>query len=74
MFPAHAGMNRDLAWSDATEVDYPRFMIDIDDIRVRYQQVSAFLDERGRRLFAANEALALGPGNRRGRSGGRRSS
>lgn len=37
-------------------------MIDIDDIRERYQRASAFLDERGRRLFAANEALALGHG------------
>jgi Rhodopirellula transposase DDE domain len=37
-------------------------VIDIDDIRARYQQASKFLDERGRRLFAANEALALGHG------------
>ena len=37
-------------------------MIDIDDIRARYQQACKFLDERGRRLFAANEALALGHG------------
>ena len=37
-------------------------MIDIDDIRTRYQQACKFLDERGRRLFAANEALALGHG------------
>jgi hypothetical protein len=35
-------------------------MINIDDIRCRYQASAAFLDERGRRLFAANEALALG--------------
>jgi hypothetical protein len=33
-------------------------MIDIDDIRMRWQRVSVHLDERGRRLFAANEALA----------------
>jgi hypothetical protein len=33
---------------------------DIDDIRRRYQAASAFLDERGRRLFVANEALAPG--------------
>ena len=33
-------------------------MIDIDDIRMRWQQVAVHLDERGRRLFAANEALA----------------
>ena len=37
-------------------------MIDLDDIRTRYQQACKFLDERGRRLFAANEALALGQG------------
>jgi hypothetical protein len=37
-------------------------VIDIDDIRARYQQACKFLDERGRRLFAANEALALGHG------------
>jgi Rhodopirellula transposase DDE domain len=37
-------------------------VIDIDDIRARYQRTEAFLDERGRRLFAANEALAHGFG------------
>jgi hypothetical protein len=37
-------------------------MIDIEDIRCRYQGTAAFLDERGRRLFAANEALAHGFG------------
>jgi hypothetical protein len=37
-------------------------MIDIADIRCRYQGTAAFLDERGRRLFAANEALAHGFG------------
>ena len=37
-------------------------MIDIDDIRDRYKRTQAFLDERGRRLFAANEALAHGRG------------
>jgi hypothetical protein len=37
-------------------------VIDIDDIRDRYQRTEAFLDERGRRLFAANEALACGHG------------
>src|SRR3712207_4993925 len=36
--------------------------MDIDNIRARYQQACKFLDERGRRLFAANEALALGHG------------
>jgi hypothetical protein len=37
-------------------------VIDIDDIRARYDKAVAFLDERGRRLFAANEALAIGRG------------
>jgi hypothetical protein len=37
-------------------------VIDIDDIRSRYRQAAEFLDERGRRLFAANEALAQGYG------------
>jgi hypothetical protein len=37
-------------------------VFDIGDIRRRYQATSTFLDERGRRLFVANEALALGYG------------
>ena len=37
-------------------------MIDIEDIRSRYQLLEDFLGERGRRLFAANEALAQGSG------------
>ncbi len=37
-------------------------MIDVDDIRERYRRAVPFLDERGRRLFAANEALAIGYG------------
>jgi hypothetical protein len=37
-------------------------VIDTDDIRSRWQLAAPFLDERGRRLFAANEALAQGPG------------
>jgi hypothetical protein len=37
-------------------------VFDLDDIGGRYHAASAFLDERGRRLFAANEALALGHG------------
>ena len=37
-------------------------MIDVADIRRRWWQAVAFLDERGRRLFAANEALAQGHG------------
>src|ERR687898_644474 len=37
-------------------------MIDIEALRTRYLRIADFLDERGRRLFAANEALALGRG------------
>jgi hypothetical protein len=37
-------------------------VIDVDDIRARYRRAVKFLDERGRRLFAANEALASGYG------------
>ena len=37
-------------------------MIDIDAMRLRWQQTEPFLDERGRRLFAANTALAAGRG------------
>jgi hypothetical protein len=37
-------------------------LIDIDDIRSRWQSALPFLDERGRRLFAANEAIAQGAG------------
>jgi hypothetical protein len=37
-------------------------VIDVDDIRSRFDQAAEFLDERGRRLFAANEALAHGYG------------
>ena len=37
-------------------------MIDIADIRARWRKAAAFLDERARRLFAANEALAQGLG------------
>ena len=37
-------------------------MIDVDDIRLRYGQAAGFLDERGRRLSGANEALAHGHG------------
>ena len=34
----------------------------MDDIRERHRRAVPFLDERGRRLFAANEALAIGYG------------
>jgi hypothetical protein len=37
-------------------------MIDVADLRSRYQRAAGFLDERGRRLFAANEVLASGRG------------
>jgi hypothetical protein len=37
-------------------------VINVDEIRLRWQLAAPFLDERGRRLFAANEALALGRG------------
>jgi len=37
-------------------------VIDIDAIRLRWQQTEPFLDERGRRVFAANTALAAGRG------------
>jgi hypothetical protein len=37
-------------------------MIDIEALRSRYLRIAGFLDERGRRLFAANEALGLGRG------------
>jgi hypothetical protein len=37
-------------------------VIDVDDIQLRWQQTAPLLDERDRRLFAANEAMALGYG------------
>ena len=37
-------------------------MIDVESIRTRFWRLEPFLDERGRRLFAANEALSLGRG------------
>jgi hypothetical protein len=37
-------------------------VINLDEVRSRWQLTAPFLDERGRRLFAANEALALGFG------------
>ena len=37
-------------------------MIDVESLRTRFQRIEPFLDERGRRLFAANEALSLGRG------------
>ncbi len=35
-------------------------MIDVAIIRTRFRKLERFLDERGRRLFAANEAMSLG--------------
>ena len=32
------------------------------DVRVRFERMRPFLDERGRRLFAANEAMSMGHG------------
>ena len=37
-------------------------MIDFDAIRMRYEAVAPYLDERGLRLFAASEARAAGRG------------
>ncbi len=37
-------------------------MIDVAIIRTRFRRLEPFLDERGRRLFAANEAMSLGRG------------
>jgi len=37
-------------------------VIDVDDIGLRWRRAEAFLDERGRRLLAAHEALAHGYG------------
>jgi hypothetical protein len=54
--------NRDFGWRNASGVRYPKRVIDIDDIRSRFVRATEFLDERGQRLFAANEALAHGYG------------
>lgn len=37
-------------------------MVEVAGIRAQYEQLAAFLDERGRRLFAATEAMAVGLG------------
>jgi hypothetical protein len=37
-------------------------VIDLAAMRMRWEQAAPFLDERGRRLFAANEAQREGPG------------
>lgn len=41
---------------------YPSHVIDVHDIRGYFQKAAALPDERGRGLFAANEALAAGHG------------
>jgi Rhodopirellula transposase DDE domain len=37
-------------------------VIDVDALRTHFERLEPFLDERGRRLFAANQALSLGRG------------
>jgi hypothetical protein len=37
-------------------------MIDVEGLRTRYARMVPFLNERGRRLFVAGEALSLGHG------------
>jgi Rhodopirellula transposase DDE domain len=37
-------------------------MIDVEGLRARFERLEPFLNERDRRLFAANEALSLGRG------------
>src|SRR5258708_39492284 len=37
-------------------------MIDVERLRSQFERLEPFVDERGRRLYAANEALALGRG------------
>src|SRR5664279_4711276 len=40
----------------------PIWMIDTDAIKARFARLAPYLDERARRLFAANEALTAGWG------------
>src|SRR5260370_26750307 len=47
---------------DASGTTYSGFMIDENPIRTRYQAVRPLLDERGRRLHAAAEAVTPGRG------------
>ena len=47
------------------EYDGQRYLgvvVDVESLRTRFRRIEPFLDERGRRLFAANEALSLGRG------------
>ena len=56
------GLRRLSGIPDAAGTTYSWFMIDEKPIRARYQAVRASLDERGRRLHAAAEAVAAGHG------------
>src|SRR5712672_4202367 len=49
-------------WSGLVRSNILWFVIDVDSLRSRFERMSPFLDERGRRLFAANEAISLGRG------------
>src|SRR3979409_1409439 len=49
-----------LGWGNPEQ--YLAVVIDVDNLRSRFERMSPFLDERGRRLFAANEAIWLGRG------------
>jgi Rhodopirellula transposase DDE domain len=51
-----------LAWGDADRAIYSDAVIDLTAMRLRWEQSAPFLDERGRRLFAANEAQREGAG------------
>jgi hypothetical protein len=47
---------------DAERSIYPDAVIDLVAIRLRWEQPERFLDERGRRLFAASAAQREGAG------------
>ena len=51
-----------MAGLDAERSIYPDAVIDLVAIRLRWEQSERFLDERGRRLFAASAAQREGPG------------
>jgi hypothetical protein len=55
-------MESGICWARRVMRWLPLRVIDIADIRGRWRKAVTFLDERGRRLFASNEALALGHG------------
>ena len=56
------GLRRLSGIHDAAGTTYSWFMIDENPIRTRYQAVRPSLDERGRRLHAAAEAVTAGHG------------